>query len=506
MIRKILGRVVLLLILCQSALLYAGSVYASVDNEEVSVGESVILTISMIGEDIQTLPDIPYIAGVRVLNSSRRNGTSLTTINGKAKMLTTESLILEFRAEHNMTIPSFQIEIDGVIKFSKPINIHVIKGKKRASLSKNFAIEMKLNKSGVYVGEPLVAVIKFRQKISINVLDISYKEPKFKGFFKRLIGTQKNYNKGKYTYMELRYLLIAKVEGNITIDPARVEVSQSNNKKEFGGYFSDAPKVSKVISDSPVVKVLKPRTEYDIIGDYKLKDSVDTIEVKANKPLNLKIEIDGEGSLEDYEGVVFDIDDVTVYGDGAIIESKVVDGKLLSHFAKSFVFIANSDFIIPSQTIRVYNYKTKKIDILRTKEHLVKVIGASKEATHPTVYTKDNIDQNSNSSYQIQAKGHSITWNIPDWSMLAGASVLGMIFTLIMQKIFSFSFFRFRPKFGKDIDEALRILYPKMNESRVIEDMVRDLYAKRQGEKVKIDKNKLKRLIELYRPKEETPL
>jgi hypothetical protein len=489
---RILGSIFLLL----TSILYAGSIEANVDSDEVFPGESVILTISIVGEDIKSLPNIPSIGGATVINSSRRSGSSFSSVNGKAKMEVTESLILEFIPEHNMTIPSFQVKVDGKIESSRPIEIKISKEKKRTVLSEKFALDMELSKREAFIGEPIIAIVKFRQKRGISVLDIEYKQPKFKGFFSKMIGEQRNYNKGDYSYMELRYLLIAKSDGEIKVDPAHAKVAESSGRRRFG-IFSDTPKWSRLISDSPLISIKKPTGDFDIVGHYVLDDSVDSQEVEANRPINLKIKLQGEGSLDDYEGLEFDLSGVTLYSDNAKVDSKLVGKELRSRYTKQFVFISDHNFTIPSKTIRVYNYKTGEIEELKTKEYKISVKGASKSSIAPTVYTKNRGDSTPNSREKHKEFNYKIDWRVPPWSMLLGAFILGIIITLIGQRLLP-SFAKLKPKFGINIDEALSILYPKMSDSREVEEMVRKLYDKKQGKKVRIDKKLLDRMVEKY--------
>nr|WP_255494551.1 BatD family protein [Sulfurovum sp. bin170] len=481
-------------------MLNAGTVEAQVDSDEVFPGDSVVLTISVVGEDIKSLPNISSVGGVQVINSSRRSGSSFTSVNGRAKMEVTESLMLEFVPEQNMTIPSFQVKVDGKVESSEPIEISVNQEKKRTVTSENFTLDMELSKTEAFVGEPIIVTVKFRQKMNINVLDIEYHQPKFKGFFSKMIGKQRNYNKGQYTYMELRYLLIAKQDGDVRLDPARAKIAVSSGRR--GLWFSDTAKWSSLISASPLVKIKKPDGDFDIVGSYSLDDSVDSKEVEANKPVNLKIVLHGEGSLDDYEGMEFDLAGVTIYSDDAKIDNKLVGKELRSRYTKQFVFISDHDFTIPSRTIRAYNYKTGEINELKTKEYKIKVKGASKESIAPAVYTKNKVDID-DSSEPKQNSTYSVNWNVPSWFMLFGAFILGIVATIVGQRYLpSFAFGKFRPKFSMSRDEALDILYPKMGESAEVEEMVRKLYDAKQGKKVNIDKDELKRLLEKYQPKE----
>ncbi|SFV52562.1 BatD [hydrothermal vent metagenome] len=474
-------------------LLNAGSVEAEVDSDEVFPGDSVVLTISVVGENIKSLPNISSVGGVQVINSSRRSSSSFTSANGKAKMEITESLMLEFVPEQNMTIPSFQVKVDGKIESSEPIKISVNPLKKRTVSSENFALDMELSKTEAFVGEPIIVTVKFRQKRNINILDIEYQQPKFKGFFSKMIGKQRNYNKGQYSYMELRYLLIAKQDGEVRVDPARAKIAVSSGRR--GLWFSDRAKWSNLITDSPLINIKKPNGDFDIVGNYSLEDSVDTKEVEANKPVNLKIVLDGEGSLDDYEGMEFELAGVTLYSDDAKIDNKLVRDELRSRYTKQFVFISDHDFTIPSRTIRVYNYKTEEINELRTKEYHIKVKGSSKESV-PAVYTKNRVDTNDNSEIK-QKSTYKVNWDIPSWFMLLGAFILGIVATIVGQRFLP-SFGKFRPQFSISRDEALTVLYPKMSESAEVEEMVRKLYDVKQGKKVNIDKSELKRLVEKY--------
>jgi len=106
----------IVLIIGQWSLLQAGSVTATVDESEIVEGDSVLLTLTVVGEQSDKLPDISEINGIPVESSSRNFGSSFTSINGQNKMEHTQSLTLEFKPDGNMTIPSFQVKVDGKMK------------------------------------------------------------------------------------------------------------------------------------------------------------------------------------------------------------------------------------------------------------------------------------------------------------------------------------------------------------------------------------------------------
>ena len=491
---KILGSLVLLI-----SFLSAGNITATVDAEEIIEGDSVLLTLSVVGKNIDNIPDIEEINGVKVESVQRRSGTNFVHVNGVSSMEHTQILILEFRPDHNMTIPAFSAKVDGEIKSTNPINVRILKsetGMKRAT--KHFSLDMQLSKSKFYLGESIVLNVYFKQRTQIDVMQIDYSAPEFKDFFSKQIGDGKTYRKGAYTIQELNYLLIAKKAGKLTLEPARAKVARRSRERQPGGWYIDVPQWTQLSSPSLIVEVIEPHEAHDIVGDYRLTARVDHTKVKSNKPITYRMELLGKGTLDDYDGIKFDIPGVTIYSDDAKVESTLLGKDLQSRYAKSFVFISDHDFTIPSKEIRVYDYKLGKVKILKTKAYQIKVEGSKNVVATPIVHTKNPVQ-----TAGLQTATSSGTWlnKFPSILALLLAFALGVFVTMffkLLPKVIFPNWKRKEKAFRGD--DALRILYPKMAESPEVEAMVRQLYALKRGEKnVKIDKQKLKALVEQYK-------
>ena len=81
--------------------------------------------------------------------------------------------------------------------------------------------------------------------------------------------------------------------------------------------------------------------------------------------------------------------------------------------------------------------------------------------------------------------------------MLAVAFALGMLFMFVLRWLPGLTSRKASPY--KE-SEALKILYGHMSEDAQIEEMVRKLYARKNGDKtVDIDKKVLKEMVERYR-------
>jgi hypothetical protein len=230
-----------------------------------------------------------------------------------------------------------------------------------------------------------------------------------------------------------------------------------------------------------------------------LDSSVDKQSVKANKPVNLTVKIEGEGNLEDFEFPAYEIDGVTIYSDEAKVETQIINKQLKSSYAKKFVFISDHDFSIPSRTISVYNTKKGEVTTIEVPSYEIKVEGVPKAAvsTQPTsnsgrVQTNLKPQEESQKTLNTpKAEKQNVAW----W-MLVVAFVLGMLMMYLTNFLPAL---KRKPNPFKE-SEALKILYGHMSEDREIEAMVRKLYARKNGDKaVQIDKQKLKEMVERFR-------
>ncbi len=504
---KTLGSILFLLYL-NLTVLYAGKITSHVASKEILKGESVLLTITIVGEEFDTLPNIPRIGGAKVLGSNRSMKTRILTVEGKVVMEQTSILILEFRPTTNLTIPAFQMMIDKELKSTKSIDISIVTSKPKREEESQFLIEMNSTKDRVMVGEPLVVNVFFKQKTDVDVVSIDYKKPPFKAFFSKRIGGEKSYKDGSYTVKKLTYLLIAKEEGNLTIAPARVKVAQRVVKGQSGGWFSSTPTWSSTYSSALTIKAKKSLEHFNAIGIYRIKEGVDKQKIEVNKPIHLKFKIEGEGSLEDFEGISFNISGVTIYSDDAKIESHLIKNKLFSSYSKSYVFISDHDFEIPSKEIIIYDYHTKMLKTLTTKAYNITIEGGSNSSASPTVYTKNSVDMaSSNNIGSVEECQTNIIWNVPPYMMLLLSFFVGGIIGVMLRPYLfllkDIKLLKNKNKVG--VDEALLLLYPHMNESAEAEKMVRLLYSRQRGEAVEIDKEKLDHLVRFYRQKENLP-
>lgn len=478
----------------------AASVEAQLANNEVVQGNMAQLRIVAHGNRA-AFPNITEIGGAKVLGRHQSSNNSISYINGKMTTDRSTSLVLTFAPQHDMTIPSYSINIDGTVYKTDPIALKVVKSNAPGVTNNNkFSLQLRADKKSVLVGEPLVVTVFF--SISKNVRlsqNPDYKKPDFDGFFVKELGNEKTYMQGDYQVTELGYLLTPEKEGNFTVGPAtaKVGLTDTSRRDMFGRFFGTV--WTPIASNTIEIEVKPVPKDTDLVGNFTIFSSIDKEKVKVNKPVNLTVKIEGEGNLEDFEFPAYEIDGVTIYSDDAKVETQIINKQLKSTYVKTFVFISDHDFKIPSKSISVYDIKTKEVKHLEIPSYDVKVEG-SKAATMPQSPSAAGVVQTDIKPVapkdQDNAGPKAKSVQKMAWWMLAVAFVLGM---LVMYLAKYLPAWKRKPSPFKE-EEALKILYGHMSKDKAVEEMVRKLYAKKSGDRsVEIDKKALKEMVERFR-------
>lgn len=457
-----------------------------VPNTKIVAGDIVKLRIMATG-NIVVFPNIEKIDGVKVLSHNKRVTNVATYDYGELKKERT-ILILTFAPQKDMIIPSYEVEIDGRVYKTKPVKLKV-KNANTSNINGNhiFSMKLKSNKKSVVLGEVFLVTVYFSlQKGVIISNKPRYNRPEFKGFFVEEVDQTKSYDEGNYQVTELRYILTPHSEGNFTLGPAHARIGLQDKSKRVSLNKRFAMKWYKKASNTLDIEVFPLIIAGDLVGKFSLDAKVDTQEVKANKPVNLTIKIEGKGDLADFYLPSYELDGVTIYSNNAKIDIKVVDGQIYSSYSKKFVFISEKNFIIPERIFSMYDPKEGKLKELKIKAFNIEI----KNSKAITMVAK--------TSKPIESKGIILEENVEvmfanRW-MLALSFILGGVF---------FYIFRYLPKCKRKSfkeSEALKILYGHISKDPEVEEMVRKLYARKHGDKsVKINMRRLNELVEHFR-------
>ncbi|WP_041672754.1 protein BatD [Sulfurovum sp. NBC37-1] len=483
---------------------YVPEAKALVSDTEIVAGHMVRLKIRANGDKV-VFPKIDEIDGVKVLEEREIVVNRPHYINGVLKKERTIR-IYTFAPHHDVTIPSYNVEIDGRTYRTKPIKIKVMPvNAQNTEDSNKFFLHLETDKKSAMIGEPIVVTVSLSLKIGTRLSkNPIYTRPAFEGFFSEDLGEEKVYIKRDRQITEVKYLLTPHTAGSFSVGPARAKIGVSDRRKL--DMFGRAVRTYwvPIASNSVKIDVAKKSQESDLVGRFTIESSLDPNNVKANEPVTLTVKIAGNGALEGFEFPDFEMDGVTVYSDDAEVRTTLDGNQVKSDYAKSFTFISDHDFTIPARRISVYDTKSKTVKYLETPSYDVHVEGSraiaaqkSQSLTAGTGKVHSDLKQPQKSMLDTEEGKNLSEVQLPPWWMIASAFVLGLLAMYLFQYFLSTK--RKRRRAAVKESEALQILYPHTNRSKAVEDMVRTLYAKENGDKtIVIDKTALKMLIEKY--------
>jgi len=483
---------------------FAHEVKVLVSDTEIIAGKVIRIKIRATGDKV-TFPDIEEIDGVKVLEKYERVTNMFHYVNGVLKKERT-TLVMTFAPHHDVTIPSYAIEIDGKVYHSKPVKIKVHPvSDANLENSNRFFLELKADKTSAIIGEPILVTVFFSLKLGLKLAEApQYSEPEFKGFFSQEIGEEKVYREGTRQITELKYLLTPLSEGDFYVGPARAKLAVADrNKVDMFGRFvaSTVP----IASNRVKIHVAKNPKESDLVGHFSIESSVDKVDVKANRPVNLTVKITGDGILDDLVFPDYEMAGVTVYSDDAEVSTTLQGKQIKSSYVKRFAFISDHDFTIPSRTISAYDMESQTVKYLEIPAYDIKVEGRSAVAAGET--KKENaggggqVQTNLKIPEEIRHDTEAFTLSVDEENreklLLILAFVSGMIVMYLLRYLPGL---KVKRHFGRyEETEALQILYPHISRSAEVEEMVHQLYAKKSGDKnMVIDKIKLKMLVKKY--------
>ena len=494
--KSILGKIAIFLSLLLK--LFGNGVSVDVSSPIIYKGDILQYTITIEGGKYK-FPNITQIAGYDILGISTSSST--TIINGDITKKV--SKIYTLKPLKSITIPTYTINIDGKTYYTKELKVKVIKPTK-SKKGDDFVIELKSDNTKLKVGQSTKLHIIFKQKIGSKADKLKINEPILKDFWvKRLPNEDKKFAQSEYIVQEFIYKIRAKKAGKFTIDTIEGDigyiVKNRQNNSLFNDPFFNDPffssiqsqiKWKKIYSNSLNIEVEELPQNIEIFGDYKLKVYVDKKEVYANKPINLTIDIQGNGNIDDIKKFEINIPQAIAYSD----EPKITDNQ----FIQKIAIIANNDFTIPSISFKYFDKHTQKIKILKSNLIKIKVKGSKKEEVK--IEKINNISSIKNTTSKSVIKNQDNAMIITKQQLKYIFGIIAIIL-IILSIIYIYKKIKqskkqsniiIRIKKAKTDKELYEVLLPYAKDNKtiteILEKLERNIY---KNEKIQINKQQL---------------
>jgi len=307
------------------------SISASVDRNVVSLGEQLILSVTVSGDVANVpAPTIPQITDFNIYSAGQSH--SISFVNGRVSSSLTYNYVLVPKSTGKFTIPPFVINIGGGKSYqTEAIEIEVVQAAqqqlapsqqqqqrrqqrfRRGDRQAYVFLKASLDKTKAYVGEQITLTMQFFY--SVNLLSQpQYTPPQISGFWTEDLPPPKNYttvHQGrKYGVLEFRTALFPTSPGKYIIGSATVRCAVEDfsifdffDDDFFDKFFSRGREV-EVKSEPLEITVLplpsenKPQNFSGAVGQYKISANVDKYKLSVNEPLTLSVVISGKGNIK----------------------------------------------------------------------------------------------------------------------------------------------------------------------------------------------------------------
>lgn len=353
---KNLGKYLLFLILHVE--IFAG-VVGYVDSKNVVLGDSVVYTLKISGDDIQR-PNITELCGVDVSGVSQ--SSSYRDINGKISK--SYRFSYQFEPQKSCVIKPIHLQIDGKDEVTKEIKISVIKTPPQTKDSK-FSLQLSTYKKEVFVGEAFDVLVTFKQNLYAGALDLRYDEPKFEGFWVKGKSKPQITKQGDYSITKIVYKIAPQRVGKLDINPAKVAVATRVNGRGDYGVFVQNVKWRSYYSNTLHVDVKPLPNGVDLVGEFEIFTKYNKTDISQNEAFNVEVVVKGSGNLEDIKSFKPNIAGVNVFDEKIEVKNGIATQKL--------AFVSDEDFTVPPFKLTYFDTKTKKTKLIQTKEIKVHV-------------------------------------------------------------------------------------------------------------------------------------
>jgi hypothetical protein len=317
-----------------------GTITSSLDRTEASLGEVLVMTITIEGSGATEL-DVPQVDGLVIQQRGVSQSTSF--INGHTRQELTINYLVQAQRPGKFTIPSMSLELDGKKESTLPLTI-TINNASTASASnqipqtnrnsnkslKNAAaqnatgimIERDCDKTQPYVGEQVICAVRIYHRGNLaggqKVQQNSTEYRRFATEGERQY--QKVVNGQRYAVIELKEIFVPLKDGKISLGPFELDARvvawnrRGNPLDKFfdrlgGGMFNFdmafTEETQVTLKSEPTVLEVKalpsagrPANFSGLVGQYQITAQKTTDRLAAMDTLTVTVNIEGIGLLD----------------------------------------------------------------------------------------------------------------------------------------------------------------------------------------------------------------
>jgi len=302
------------------------SVSATVEPAATTVGEPVRLSLTINGSQrVAQVPNVP-VEGAQTQHIG--SSTQMRLVNTSLSVSLTHTYLITPTRRGEINIPSIEVNIEGKVYQTEPIKLQVLETGQDpagAPAQPGPLAEVEMPKRPLYVGEafPAEARLLVPQGVGWRIERMpDFETDAFtKTAFQQPQQSQQARNGQAYHFCSFRTVMTAIKSGKVPIGPLTFNIlmaapkKQNNNPSPFNQLFNGFPfdnqptalQERKVILEQQTIEVRelptegKPASFRGAIGHFRFSTSTGQTSVKVGEPLNITIQVEGEGNFDRIE-------------------------------------------------------------------------------------------------------------------------------------------------------------------------------------------------------------
>lgn len=233
-----------LIFLWSPLFLFSGTFTASLNRNQVGLGESFTLTLTLKDDSAKTPPQIESLKKYFLIHSQQQ-ASNTTIINGKMTSSYSWKYVLVPKAEGEMIIPSLSIETSDDILSTQPASIRVVKAianrSEGQSNSNETLVSTFVSNRKPYKNEPFFYTVRLTSKQPL--VNIQMHKPNIENAIVEIAGEPKTFGKIETGLsegvVEFNYIITPIKNGQLKIPSSMVQ-GAIPAKRTLSSFFNDA--------------------------------------------------------------------------------------------------------------------------------------------------------------------------------------------------------------------------------------------------------------------------
>ena len=318
-------------------------VSASVDNSEITLEDSLRLSVRVDGVGSAPSPELPDLQ--EFIIHSQGKSSSVSIVNGKKTSSVTFNYLLTPKKQGEFTIGPVKFEIDGNPYITAPIQVVVKEQTQRSLPSTNIFAEAEVFPHQPFVNEQMTLTVRLFYKVEVRNIRLEMDTTRFR---KEDLGEPREYsrviNGVRYQVHEMSVALFPLRPGRFNFSPTTVSldiVRREKRRNPFGSFFPDSffnnvvrtePKVLRTRTIPLEVLALpkKPDGFSNLIGQFDIATELSRNSLEVGDTTTLTVTVSGTGHARDLALKLPDVDGkrLKIYEDRPTYEQKIENNKI----------------------------------------------------------------------------------------------------------------------------------------------------------------------------------